>query len=256
MRVAINLVKQGDVDGCVSAGNTGALMATARFVLRTIPGIDRPAICAALPRPRGHTYMLDLGANVDTPPDILLQFGIMGSQMVQCLDHKPNPTVGLLNIGVEEIKGNDVIKATAQLFKDSRLNYAGFVEANEIYTGDVDLIVCDGVLGNVALKASEGVAQMIMGVIKEEFSRNTATKMRGMVSRPVLGAIKNRLDHRRYNGASLLGLGGTVVKSHGGIDSLGFANAIEVAIEEVRNNLVAQIKMALENFSAGAESCT
>ena len=248
MRVAINLVRDGEVHGCVSAGNTGALMATARFVLRTIQGIDRPAICAALPRARGYTYMLDLGANVDTPPEILLQFGIMGSQLVQCLDGKPEPTVGLLNIGVEEIKGNEAIKATNELFKASRLNYQGFVEANEIYTGDVDLVVCDGVLGNVALKASEGVAQLIMGVIKEEFSRNILTKGSGLVSRQVLGAIKNRLDHRRYNGASLLGLGGTVVKSHGGIDSLGFANAIEVAIEEVRNDLVTQIKNALENY--------
>ena len=192
--------------------------------------------------------MLDLGANVDTPPEILLQFGIMGSQLVQCLDGKTEPTVGLLNIGVEEIKGNESIKATNELFKASRLNYQGFVEANEIYTGDVDLVVCDGVLGNVALKASEGVAQLIMGVIKEEFSRNALTKGSGLLARPVLGAIKNRLDHRRYNGASLLGLGGTVVKSHGGIDSLGFANAIEVAIEEVRNDLVSQIKKALENY--------
>jgi glycerol-3-phosphate acyltransferase PlsX len=239
MRVAINLVKDGTVDGCVSAGNTGALMATARFVLRTIPGIDRPAICAALPRADGYTFMLDLGANVDTPPEILLQFGLMGSQLVECLNGKKNPTVGLLNIGVEEIKGNDSIKATAELFKASSLNYTGFVEADEIYIGETDLVVCDGVLGNVALKASEGVAQMIMSVLKDEFSKNAFTK------KPVLNAIKQRLDHRRYNGASLLGLQGTVVKSHGGTDHIGFKHAIEVAIEETRNSLVNQIQIAL-----------
>jgi glycerol-3-phosphate acyltransferase PlsX len=245
MRVAINLVKDGTVDGCVSAGNTGALMATARFVLRTIPGIDRPAICAALPRADGYTFMLDLGANVDTPPEILLQFGLMGSQLVECLNGKKNPTVGLLNIGVEEIKGNDSIKATAELFKASSLNYTGFVEADEIYIGETDLVVCDGVLGNVALKASEGVAQMIMSVLKDEFSKNAFTKSTALLSKPVLNAIKQRLDHRRYNGASLLGLQGTVVKSHGGTDHIGFKHAIEVAIEETRNSLVNQIQIAL-----------
>jgi len=245
MRIAINLVKQGLADGCVSSGNTGALMATARFVLRTIPGIDRPAICAPLPRIRGHTYMLDLGANVDTPPEILLQFGIMGSRLVRCLSENSNPTVGLLNIGVEEIKGNEAIKSTAELFKNSNLNYTGFVEADEIYIGDTDLVVCDGVLGNVALKASEGVAQMIMGVMKEEFTRTLPSKGAAIVSRPVLKSIKNRLDHRRFNGASLLGLQGTVVKSHGGTDSTGFRHAIEVAIEEVQSDLVNQIRKAL-----------
>ena len=245
MRVAINLVKEGLADGCVSAGNTGALMATARFVLRTIPGIDRPAICAALPRKNGFTYMLDLGANVDTPPEILLQFGLMGSQLMECLHGKTNPTVGLLNIGVEEIKGNESIKATAELFKKSALNYTGFVEADEVYIGNTDLIVCDGVLGNVALKASEGVAQMIMGVLKEEFMRDVGTKLRGGIAKPVLKSIKDRLDHRRYNGASFLGLPGTVVKSHGGIDDIGFKHAIEVACTEIRKGLVEQIQQAL-----------
>lgn len=244
MRVAINLVKDGAVDGCVSAGNTGALMATARFVLRTIPGIDRPAICAAMPRPHGYTYMLDLGANVDTVPEVLLQFGLMGSQLIDCLDGKKNPTVGLLNIGVEEIKGNETIKATAELFKASKLNYTGFVEADEIYMGDTDLIVCDGVLGNVALKASEGVVQMITEILKEEFNRNIFTKGSGLVSKPVLSAIKKRLDHRRYNGASFLGLKGTVVKSHGGTDHIGFKHAIEVAIEEAQKDLVNKIQSA------------
>jgi glycerol-3-phosphate acyltransferase PlsX len=249
MRVAINLVKDGVADACVSSGNTGALMATARFVLRTIAGIDRPAICATLPRAKGYTHMLDLGANVDTPPHILLQFGVMGSQLVQCLDHKPNPTVGLLNIGVEEIKGNDAIKATAELFKASSLNYIGFVEADEIYLGNTDLVVCDGVLGNVALKASEGVAQMIMTVMKDEFMQNVLTKTAALVSKPVLNSIKSRLDHRRYNGASLLGLNGTVVKSHGGTDAVGFRHALEVAIEEAKNNLVSQIQDALLEYN-------
>ncbi len=245
MRVAINLVKDGRVDGCVSAGNTGALMAMARFVLRTIPGIDRPAICTALPRLKGYTYMLDLGANIDTSPEVLLQFGLMGSQLVKCLDGKNNPTVGLLNIGVEEIKGNEAIKATAALFKNSNLNYIGFVEADEIYTGNTDLVVCDGVLGNIALKASEGVAQMIMSVLKEEFNRNVVTKGSGLLVKPVLNAIKYRLDHRRYNGASLLGLRAAVVKSHGRTDHIGFKHAVEVAIEEVRKDMVTQIQKAL-----------
>lgn len=245
MRVAINLVKEGISDACISSGNTGALMAVARFVLRTIPGIDRPAICAPLPRREGQTYMLDLGANVDTPPEILLQFGIMGSQLVRCLNGNENPSIGLLNIGVEEIKGNDTIKSAAELFKKSKLNYLGFVEADEIYLGQTDLVVCDGFLGNVALKASEGVAQMIMSVMKEEFTRNVFTKGAGILATPGLRSIKRRLDHRRFNGASLLGLQGTVVKSHGGTDSIGFRHAIEVAIEEVENNLVKQIQFAL-----------
>lgn len=242
MRVAINLLKDDRVDGCVSAGNTGALMVIARFVLRTISGIDRPAICTALPRLNGYTHVLDLGANVDTLPSTLLQFGMMGSQLIACLDGKNNPTVGLLNIGVEEIKGNESIKATAELFKGSNLNYIGFVEADEIYTGNTDLVVCDGILGNIALKSSEGVAQMIISVLKEEFSRNVVTTGVGLLAKPVLNAIKYRLDYRRYNGASLLGLRGAVVKSHGRADYIGFKYAIEVAIKEVRKDLVIQIQ--------------
>ena len=245
MRVAIDLVKEGASDGCISSGNTGALLAIARLVLKTVPGINRPAICAPLPRRDGQTWMLDLGANVDTPPEILLQFGIMGSQLVRCLNGNENPSVGLLNIGVEEMKGSDMIKSTAELFKKSPLNYSGFVEADEIYLGKTDLVVCDGVLGNVALKASEGVAQMIMSVIKEEFTRNIVTKGAALLATPGLRAVKKRLDHRRFNGASLLGLRGTVVKSHGGADRFGFRHAIEVAIEEVENNLAEQIQFAL-----------
>ncbi|MGI9317249.1 MAG: phosphate acyltransferase PlsX [bacterium] len=249
MRVAINLVKSGQANACISAGNTGALMATARFVLKTIPGIERPAICAALPKLNGFTYMLDLGANIDSPPEILFQFGLMGSRLITCLGGKQNPTVGLLNIGVEEMKGNETIKAAAEIFRNSELNYRGFVEPNEIYLGDTDLIVCDGFVGNIALKASEGVAQMIMDTLKEEFTRSLITKACGAFASPVLNSIKTRLDHRRYNGASLLGLRGTVVKSHGGTDHVGFQHAIEVAIEEVRKNLVSEIENSLSAVS-------
>jgi len=245
MRVAINLVKAGASNACVSAGNTGALMATARFVLKTIPGIERPAICAALPKLNGFTYMLDLGANIDSPPEILFQFGLMGSRLISCLGGPAEPTVGLLNIGVEEMKGNETIKAAAEIFRQSGLNYRGYVEPDEIYLGDTDLVVCDGFVGNIALKASEGVAQMIMGTLKEEFTRSLTSKMCGLFARPVLNSVKTRLDHRRYNGASLLGLRGTVVKSHGGTDHVGFRHAIEVAIEEVRKNLVSEIENSL-----------
>ena len=245
MRVAINLVHAGRADACVSSGNTGALLATARFVLKTIPGIDRPAICASLPRMNGHTYVLDLGANVDSPAEILLQFGQMGSLLVTCLEGTPQPSVGLLNIGVEDIKGNDTIKAAAQLFKDSALNYVGYIEGDDIYAGDTDLVVCDGFVGNVALKATEGAAQMIMGAIREEFGRNLATRAAGLLAKPVLGNIRRRLDHRRYNGASLLGLRGSVVKSHGGADAFAFRCAVEVGITEVSKGLVRKIENSL-----------
>ena len=242
MRVAINLIKENRSHGCISSGNTGALMATARFVLKTIRGIERPAICSNMPRTSGHTYMLDLGANVDSPPAHLFQFGVMGSILASCLDGKPKPTVGLLNIGVEDIKGNDTIKATAGLFKDSELNYVGYVEANQIYTGNTDVIVCDGLIGNIALKASEGAAAMILGTVKQEFTRNLTSKCAGLMAKPVLNAIRHRLDHRHYNGASFLGLRGTVVKSHGSSDDVGFVHAINVAMEEVKQNLVSLIE--------------
>jgi len=245
MRVAINLVKERRADACVSSGNTGALLATARFVLKTIPGIDRPAICASLPRLGGRTYVLDLGANIGSPPAILLQFGLMGALLIHCLDGVAKPSVGLLNIGVEDIKGNETIKAAAELFKRSSLNYVGYIEANDIYTGDTDLVVCDGFVGNVALKATEGAAQMIMGAVAEEFTRNTITRAAGLLARPVLGRIRRRLDHRRYNGASLLGLKGSVVKSHGSADATGFRYALEVGIKEVNKNLVSNIENAL-----------
>ncbi|MCY4052008.1 MAG: phosphate acyltransferase PlsX [Gammaproteobacteria bacterium] len=246
MRVAINLVKEGVADACVSAGNTGALMGTAKFVLGTIRGIDRPAICAILPRMTGSTYILDLGANVDVSPEILFQFGIMGSQLIESYEGRTNPSIGLLNIGVEEDKGDETIKEAAELFKNSSLNYIGYVEADQIFMGDTDLIVCDGILGNVALKASEGVAQFIMSVIQQEFTSSVSKKLTALVSKPTLNAIKRRLDHRRYNGANLIGLNAIVVKSHGGTDSVGFRYAIEYALKSAENKLVKRIGQQIE----------
>jgi len=241
MRVAIDLVKRGEADACVSAGNTGALMGTARFVLKTLPGIDRPAIIAALPSERGHVHVLDLGANVDCEPDHLVQFAIMSSIMVSAIEGKASPRVGLLNVGEEDIKGNEVVKAAAERLKQSKLNYVGFVEGNEIYTGDVDVIVCDGFVGNVALKTSEGLAHMITRFMREAFKRNVLTKLAALVALPVLRAFRRRIDPRHYNGATLLGLNGTVIKSHGGADHIAFANAVGVAIAEARNRVPQRI---------------
>ena len=237
MRVAINLVKSGEAQAIVSAGNTGALMATARFVLKTLPGIDRPAIITAFPTVHGHVHILDLGANVDSSPEQLLQFGIMGSLLVGAVERKERPLVALLNVGVEDIKGNEVVKKADELFRASDLNYHGYVEGDEIYLGKVDVIVCDGFVGNVALKASEGLARMISQFMKEEFTRTLFTKLAALAALPVLNAIRRRLDPRQYNGASLVGLNGIVIKSHGGTDTVGFEYAIRVATEEVQNQL-------------------
>ena len=245
MRVAINQVKDGAAQACVSAGNTGALMATSRFVLKTLPGIDRPAIITTLPSLRGHIHMLDLGANIDSPPELLLQFAVMGSILVKTVENIPKPSVALLNIGVEDIKGNDVIRQTAELMKQSNLNYRGFVEGDSIYTGDVDVIVCDGFVGNVALKTSEGLAQLISQIMKEEFKSNILRKIAAIVAWPVVRAMKKRVDHRRYNGATFIGLNGTVVKSHGGADSLAFASAINEAYVEANKNLPKRISEEL-----------
>lgn len=241
MRVAIDLVKHGEADACVSAGNTGALMATARFVLKTLPGIDRPAISTALPTMTGHTHMLDLGANVDSTPQQLLEFAVMGSVLVSAVDNLPSPRVGLLNIGEEPIKGNERVKETAQLLAQSDLNYVGFVEGDDIYTGSVDVIVCDGFVGNVALKSSEGVARMIAHFLRQEFTRNPLTRLAGLVALPVLRRLRTRIDPRRYNGASLLGLRGTVIKSHGGADRFAFAQALGEAVREVEKNVPQRI---------------
>jgi phosphate acyltransferase len=242
MRVAINLVKNGEAHACVSAGNTGALMAISRFVLKTLPGIDRPAIASVLPNMRRtNTYVLDLGANVDCTAEHLLQFGIMGAMLVAAVEHQERPSVGLLNIGVEDIKGNEAVKQAAVLLRDSGLNFVGNVEGDDIYKGTVDVVVCDGFVGNVALKASEGVAQMMATTMREEFSRHLLTRLAGLVALPVLRAFRDRLDHRRYNGASLLGLRGIVIKSHGSADLFAFGQALERALAEVRNNVPQRI---------------
>lgn len=238
MRVAVDLVKSGEAHACVSAGNTGALMAVSRFVLKMLPGIDRPAIIAALPSIRGSTYVLDLGANVDCAPEHLLQFAIMGATLVAAVEHKERPSVGLLNIGEENIKGNEVVKRAAELLRESDLNFIGNIEGDGIYKGEADVVVCDGFVGNVMLKASEGIVQMVRSYLREEFMRSVLTRLVGAIVMPVLHAFRRRLDPRRFNGATLLGLRGIVVKSHGSADVFGFARAIERAMEEVRNEVL------------------
>jgi glycerol-3-phosphate acyltransferase PlsX len=257
MRVALDLVKSGAAQACVSAGNTGALIATSRFVLKTLPGIDRPALAVVLPTMRGHTYVLDLGANVDCSPEHLLQFGVMGATLVATVENKERPSIGLLNIGEEEIKGNEVVKQAAELLRDSGLNFYGNIEGNDIYKGTTDVVVCDGFVGNVALKTSEGVAEMLSTYLREEFKRNLLTKFAGLIALPVIKAFKRRVDHRRYNGASLLGLRGIVIKSHGSADSHAFRFAIARAVDEVRGGMlrrmsegVAQLPDHLKNSSA------
>ena len=249
MRVAINLVKTGEANACVSAGNTGALMAISRFVLKMLPGIERPAIAGMMPTLNGHTHVLDLGANVDCTANHLLQFAVMGAMLVSAVEQKEAPSIGLLNIGEEDIKGNEVVKQTAELLRQSHLNFHGNVEGNDIYKGTTDVVVCDGFVGNVALKASEGLVQMLATFLRQEFKRNILTRLAGLIAYPVLSAFKKRLDHRRYNGASLLGLRGVVVKSHGSADSFAFQFAIERAVEEVRNGVLRRIseQMALLN---------
>jgi len=246
MRVAINLVKQGEAQACVSAGNTGALMATARYVLKTLPGIDRPAILTAIPSIKGHTRVLDLGANVDSSAEHLFQFAVLGSVLASAVDGLEAPRVGLLNIGEEEIKGNDQVKEANRLLSGSSLNYIGYVEGDDIFSGEVDVVVCDGFVGNVSLKTMEGVAKMIAHFMKEEFTRNPLTRLAGLIALPVLRAFRRRVDPRRYNGASLLGLRGIVIKSHGGADGLALANAIDVAIDEVHLAVPQRIDHQLE----------
>nr|VFJ61294.1 MAG: phosphate:acyl-[acyl carrier protein] acyltransferase [Candidatus Kentron sp. FW] len=248
MRVAINLVKEGKADACVSAGNTGALMAMARFVLKTLPGVDRPAICTSLPSLTGHAHLLDLGANIDSTPAHLFQFGIMGSVLASAVDNNPHSKVGLLNVGEEEIKGNESVKEAGRLLSAANIHYIGFVEGDDIYKGVADVIVCDGFVGNVALKASEGVAKMITHFIKQEFKGGLLSRVAGLASKPVLGRLKERVDPRRYNGASLLGLRGIVVKSHGGADVFAFTNAIKQAVAECRKNVPSLISEQLESM--------
>jgi len=238
IRVAVELVKNGEAHACVSAGNTGALMAVSRFVLKMLPGIDRPAIIAALPSMRGSTYVLDLGANVDCGPEHLLQFAIMGATLVAAVEHKDRPSVGLLNIGEEDIKGNEVVKKAAELLRESEVNFIGNIEGGGIYKGEADVVVCDGFVGNVMLKASEGMVQMVRSFIRQEFMRSVIARLAGVIVMPAIYAFRKRLDPRRFNGATLLGLKGIVVKSHGSADVFGFERAIERAMEEVRNEVL------------------
>lgn len=254
MRVAINLVKQGEADACVSAGNTGALMAISRFVLKMLPGIDRPAICAPLPTLRGHTHVLDLGANIDCTPQHLLQFGLMGASFVAALEHAERPSVGLLNIGEEDIKGNEVVKGAAELLKESGLNFVGNVEGDGIYKGEADLVVCDGFVGNVALKTSEGLAQMLASFLRQEFKRNLLTKLAALVAMPVLNCFKRRVDHRRYNGAILLGLKGISIKSHGSADAFAFSNAIARAWDAAENGVLDRIAQRFAGLASNVRS--
>lgn len=247
MRVAISQVKDGLAMAAVSAGNTGALMAIARYVLKTIAGIDRPAIASELPNQTGgSTMMLDLGANVDCTPQHLLQFAVMGSALVSALTGREQPTVGLLNIGEEVIKGSDIIKQSGELLRNAGaagdINFYGNVEGNDIFKGTVELVVCDGFVGNVALKTSEGLASMIGNFLREEFSRNILRKFAAMLAYRVLMSFKNRMDHRRYNGAALLGLRGLVFKSHGSADAFAFQRALERAYDAARHDLLQRVQ--------------
>jgi phosphate acyltransferase len=241
MRVAIDLVKEGRAQACVSAGNTGALT-----------GIDRPAICAVLPTRTGQVYALDLGANADCTPEHLLQFAIMGATLVSAVEGKPNPTVGLLNIGSEEIKGNEVVKKAGELLRASPLNFHGNVEGDDIYKGTTDVVVCDGFAGNVALKTSEGLAKMLGDFLKEEYTRDILSRLAALVSLPVIKRFRRRVDHRRYNGAALLGLRGIVVKSHGSADRLAFATALARAASEARHGLLEKIAEEITRINGAA----
>jgi glycerol-3-phosphate acyltransferase PlsX len=252
MRIAINLVEQGEASACVSAGNTGALLATARFVLGMVPGIDRPAIVSAVPSTGGYTVMLDLGANPDCNDDHLVQFAVMGSVIASDLHGIEHPRVGLLNVGEEDIKGTEEIKAAHKRLTGSALNYCGFVEGDKIFSGDIDVVVTDGFTGNVSLKTMEGLARFISGAMKEEFTRSALRKIGALAAAPTLKALKARLDPRAYNGASMVGLKGVVIKSHGGADRMSFANAVRVAVTEARNGVPDQIVDLLARVSANS----
>ena len=250
MRVAINMVKEQRAQACVSAGNTGALMATARYVLHTLAGIDRPAINTTLPALNGHTHMLDLGANVDCKAENLFQFAVMGSVFASAVDEVEAPRVGLLNVGQEAIKGNDQVKEANKLLQDTSLNYIGYVEGDDIFCGEVDVIACDGFVGNVSLKTSEGVAHLISNFAKQAFTRNIYTKLIALLATPILKEFKSNIDPRRYDGASLLGLQGIVIKSHGGADAFSFEHAISIAHLEVTKKVPQLIDKQLENYLA------
>ncbi len=247
MRVSISLVKSGEADACVSAGNTGALMATARYVLKTLPGIDRPAIISAVPGLRGPTYMLDIGANVGCTPEQLVQFAVMGAVVAGDILDIDRPRVGLLNIGQEDIKGNEVVREAGMLLSDSSLNYVGFVEGDGIFHADVDVVVSDGFVGNVAIKTMEGVAGLIGSFMRQEFHRNALRKVQGLAAQSAVAALRERVDPRRYNGASLVGLNGVVLKSHGGADPFAFETAVKTAMVEARKGVPVQIGKLIES---------
>ena len=253
MRVAADLMKSGEAQAAVSAGNTGALMAISRYVLKTLPGIDRPAIASIMPTQTGRVYVLDLGANVDCSAEHLLQFGIMGAELEACVEHKASPSVGLLNIGEEDIKGNEVVKRAAELLRASGLNFYGNVEGTDIFKGTTDVVVCDGFVGNVALKSAEGLALLMRTFLREEFERNLLTRLAGLVAKPVINAFKKRVDYRGYNGASLLGLRGIVLKSHGSADVYGFECALKRAVEEVRTGMLAHISERMTHIHGLAQ---
>lgn len=242
MRLSINRVKNNEAHACVSAGNTGALMSLSKIILKTIDGIDRPAICTSLPTKKKFMQVLDLGANIECNAQNLYQFAVMGSSVVKSLEISDNPRVGLLNIGAEEFKGRDEIKLAADLLNKSNINYVGFVEGNGMFSGDYDVIVTDGFTGNIALKSIEGVAGMIKHFIKSEYNKNLYNKLSAIVSLPVMKGVKKKMDPRVYNGASFLGLNGIVIKSHGSADDFSYSNAIQTAYYESKNNLLANIK--------------
>ncbi len=252
MRRAVDLVKSGVADACVSAGNTGALMAISRFVLKMLPGVERPAIASMMPTRRGRTCILDLGANVDCTPVDLLQFAVMGAVLFGVVEQIERPSVGLLNIGEEEIKGNDVVKQAAELLKTSGLNFFGNVEGDDIYKGTTDVIVCDGFVGNVFLKSSEELARMLRDYLREEFTRNWFTKLCGLIALPVINHFRRRVDPRQYNGASLLGLRGIVVKSHGSADSFAFEVAVKRAWDEARSGIIQRISERMPDLAVKA----
>ncbi len=239
---ALELVGSGRVDACVSGGNTGALMAMGKYLLKTFPGIDRPAICKAIPSKKGHCYLLDLGANINCSAEQLLQFAFMGTVLATACDNNPSPRVGLLNIGEENIKGVEQVRLAADLLKaHEKINFVGFVEGNEIYVGDVDVVVCDGFVGNIALKVSEGAARFLADSVREVFDRSVYGRLVGKIANPIVNRWRRQYDPVRHNGASFLGLQGTVIKSHGSADSRGFYHALQMAIEHVGNKIPEKI---------------
>lgn len=248
MRLALELVRDGTAQACISAGNTGALMAIARFVLKMLPNIDRPAIATIIPNSKNFSYMLDLGANVSCDAKHLVQFAVMGAMLMTAATGKESPSVGLLNVGHEMIKGHETVREAAEILQKSPLNFYGFIEGDDIYKGTTDVVVCDGFVGNITLKASEGLSRMIEQTLRQEFTRSLWTKLGGLLARPVLQSFRRRVDYRRYNGASLVGLRGIVIKSHGSADRFAYACAIERAYREVHYDMLGRITAKMQEM--------